>query len=165
LERIVVVSAMPDRLKNEAGNGHWRLQTQQRRPTSTPSARERGRGGERSGDRGDVVRLGYDSPGALEVRHADYDSPLEAALREHATHDAFGFATEGIDDHVLEGTEASQGQLSLGDGVIVAHDAEEAFAEKVSGPQLLRKAADFGHDEEIQPTSRELARALGSGMI
>src|SRR5687768_9964954 len=155
LERIVVVSAMPDRLKHETGNGHRRLQTHKRRPTSAPGVRAHGRVAERSWDRGDVVGLGYDPQGALEVRHADRDAPLEAALREHAAHEAVGVATEGIDYHVLERTEAPQRQPPLGDGVILAHDADEALAEKVRGPELLRQAADLGHDEEIQPASRE----------
>jgi len=76
LERIVVVSAMPDRLKHETGNGHRRLEIHQRRPTAAPGARA-GRVAERSGDRGDVVGLGYDPQGALEVRHADRDGPLD----------------------------------------------------------------------------------------
>jgi hypothetical protein len=156
LERVVVVSAMPDRLKHEAGNGHRCLQTHQRRPTSAPDARAHCRVAERSGDRGDVVGLGYDPQGALEVRHADRNASLEAALREHAAHEAVGVPTERIDDHVLERTEAPQRQLPLGDGVILAHDAEKALAEKVGGPQLMRQAADFGHDEEIQPATREL---------
>ena len=62
LERVVVVSAMPDRLKHETGNGHRRLQTRQRRPTSAPGARAHRRVAERSGDRGDVVGLGHDPP-------------------------------------------------------------------------------------------------------
>src|SRR5689334_266753 len=70
LEWVVVMSAMPDRLKHEAGHGHRRLQTHQRRPTSAPDARAHCRV-ERSGDRNDVVGLGYDPQGALEVRHAD----------------------------------------------------------------------------------------------
>jgi hypothetical protein len=156
LERIVVVSAMPDRLKHETGNGHRGLQTHERRPTSAPAARAPGLVAERSGDCGDVVGVGYEPQRALEVRHTDGDAPLEAALREHAAHEAVGVATEGIDDHVLERTEAPQRQLPLDDGVILAHDAEEALAEKVRGPQLLRQTADLRHDEEIQPASREL---------
>jgi hypothetical protein len=101
LERIVVVSAMPDRLKHETGNGHRRLQTHKRRTMSAPGARAHGWVAERSWDRGDVIGLGYDPKGALEVWHADRDAPLEAALREHAAHEAVGVATEGIDDHVL----------------------------------------------------------------
>jgi hypothetical protein len=101
LERIIVVSAMPDRLKYEAGNGQRRIETQQRRTTSASGARARGRVAERSGNRGDAIGLGYEPQRTLEVRHAGHHAPLEAALREQATHEAVGVATEGIDDHVL----------------------------------------------------------------
>ena len=81
MEGIVVVSAMPDCLKHETGNGHRRLQTNQRRPTSAPGARARGQVAERSGDRGDVVGLGYEPQGALEVRHADVVEEVKPAER------------------------------------------------------------------------------------
>ena len=44
----------------------------------------------------------------------------------------------------------------------LAHDAEEALAEKVRGPQLVRETADFGHDEEIQSASHELGEDVAT---
>ena len=42
-----------------------------------------------------------------QVRHANRDGPLEAALQEHTAYEAVGMATDGIDDRVLESAAAS----------------------------------------------------------